>query len=91
VRQGIYQTSPANGEKMKVKRWLAQKTFRNWAVILLAYLLLSGLFISVMLTRDLVRDIKGLENTITQYQDSEATYQNSINLALDTIQKLKNK
>jgi hypothetical protein len=44
-----------------------------------------------MLTRDLVRDIKGLENTITQYQDSEATYQNSINLALDTIQKLKNK
>lgn len=58
---------------------------------MLAYLLLSGLFISVMLTRDLVRDIKGLENTITQYQDSEATYQNSINLALDTIQKLKNK
>ena len=76
---------------MKIKQWLGKKTVRNWTPVLLVYLLISVMFISVMLTRDLVRDIKGLETTITQYQNSEATYQPSINLAIATIQKLQTK
>jgi predicted PurR-regulated permease PerM len=78
-----------NRGQMHVIRWFKKKSFHNWLVVLLIYLVIISISSSVMIFGYLVKDIKQLEDVNIQYQGIVTQYQNSINSALGTINKLE--
>lgn len=65
-----------------MKHWLKKKSFSNWLLVLMGYLIIVSIITGAMLAGDLVRQVKQLEATCTEYQ-------NTVNMNLNTIHLLQ--
>lgn len=70
-----------------MKSWLKKKSLSNWCFVVMIYFIILSVLTETLLAASLVRQIKELEDTCTEYQGAVNTDMNTILLQEKLLSK----